>query len=67
MSLKGFHILFITLATLLTLGLGVWCVRAYLAERADLYIGLGGLSFAAAVALVWYGIHFFKKIKRLHL
>ncbi len=67
MSLKAVHILFITLATLLAFGLGVWCMHAYAVQKQDLYVGLGGTAFLAGIGLIAYGISFLRKIKRLHL
>jgi hypothetical protein len=67
MSLKGFHIFFITVATLLAFGFCAWCIHAYMGDKKDMYIGLGGSSFLAGVGLIVYGISFLRKIKRLHL
>ena len=63
MSLKAFHIVFITVSTLLAIGFGVWSVQTYQAQgRAqDLAFGIG--SFVAAVALLVYGRYFLKKLK----
>ena len=67
MSLKGFHIVFITFSTLLALGIGVWCLWV------NLVVGRAGLpagaicSFVAAVALIVYGCWFWRKMKRLRL
>ena len=67
MSLKGFHILFITVCTLLALGLGAWCIRVNLAVGASVYL-LGAIgSFAAAGALMIYGVWFYRKMKRLRI
>ena len=67
MSLKGFHILFITVSTLLALGVGAWCIRANLAAGAPVYL-LGAIgSFIAAVALMIYGVWFYRKMKRLRI
>ncbi len=64
MSLKAIHILFIALSTILTLGFGGWCVSSYLEENKTSYIILGAISFAAAVALVGYGLWFIRKLRR---
>lgn len=66
MSLKGFHIFFITVATLLAFGFGVWCIHAWTQEHKDLYIGMSGSAFIAGVALIVYGVRFLRKIKHLH-
>ena len=67
MSLKGFHIVFIVFSTLLALGTGGWCIWVDLVEGAPLYLAGAIVSFAAAIALVIYGVWFYRKMKRLHL
>jgi hypothetical protein len=67
MSLKGFHILFITASTLLALGVGAWCIWVDLVEGAPIYRTGAICSFAAAVVLMVYGIWFYRKMKRLHI
>ena len=65
MSLKGFHIVFIVFSTLLALGVGGWCIWVDLVEGAPIYIAGAIASFACAVALIIYGIWFYRKMKRL--
>ena len=67
MSIKIVHLIFISVSTLLAFGFGAWCIHTYLREKSDLYIGMGGTSFLAGIALILYGISFRRKIKRLHL
>lgn len=67
MSLKGFHIFFIVASTLLALGVGVWCVRINLAEGAPVYLAGAIGAFIAAIALVIYGVWFYRKMKRLRI
>ena len=67
MSLKGFHIVFITISTLLALGVGAWCVSIDLAHAAPGY-RIGAIcSFVAATTLIVYGIWFYRKMKRLRI
>ena len=66
MNLKAFHVAFITAATLLFAGLGVWCLR----EHADAGDGRGLLvgavaSFIAAAGLLAYGGWFLRKVRGL--
>lgn len=66
MSLKAFHLIFITAATALALGCGVWGFKDYFAADGrvwDLVFGLG--SVAAAVALIVYERYFLKKLKNV--
>lgn len=67
MSLKGFHIVFITFSTLLAFVLGVWCIRVNLAEGAPVYLAGAIGSFAAAIVLIVYGVWFYRKMKRLRI
>jgi hypothetical protein len=67
MSLKGFHIVFIIFSTLLALGVGLWCVWVDLVEGAPIYIAGAIASFVIAVALMVYGIWFYRKMKRLRI
>lgn len=67
MSLKGFHIVFITFSTLLAFGAGVWCLWVNSTEATNAYTVGAIFSFAAAVALIIYGCWFWRKMKRLRL
>jgi len=67
MSLKGFHIVFITFATLLALGSGAWCLWVDSMHGSPSFrIGAIG-SFVAGAALIIYGIWFYRKMKRLRI
>jgi hypothetical protein len=64
MSLKGFHILFITVSTLLALGVGAWCLWVNSIEGTPVFrIG----AFVAAAGLMTYGVWFYRKMKRLRI
>ncbi len=67
MSLKGFHIVFIVFSTLLALACGAWCVWVRLSFDAPAYVVGAIVSFASALALVVYGVWFYKKMKHLRL
>ena len=67
MSLKAFHIVFIIFSTLLALGIGVWCVWVNLVEGTPIYLAGAIASLVAAVALIVYGVWFYRKMKRLRL
>jgi CDP-diglyceride synthetase len=67
MSLKGFHIVFITFSTLLAL-VGAWlCIRVNGLSGGSGYLIGAAICLGAAVALVIYGVWFYKKMKRLRL
>jgi len=67
MSLKGFHIVFIIFSTLLAVGIGAWCVWVDLVEGAPIYLAGAICSFVVAVALVVYGVWFYRKMKWLRI
>jgi hypothetical protein len=64
MSLKAFHLIFITAASALAFGCGVWGMKEYWSGGGgwvDLLAGLG--AFVAGVALLVYERYFLKKTK----
>ncbi len=67
MSLKGFHLIFITVSSLLAMGVGAWCVWVYLTFAASSYLTGAVASFAITLGLVVYGAWFYKKMKRLRI
>ncbi len=67
MSLKAFHIVFVTIAALLCVGFGVWAIRNYQAHGDALSMAAGIGSLAVAVVLVVYGRWFLRKLKWVSL
>ena len=63
MSLKQFHVLFISICVLLCLGFGAWCVRSDYAHGKTAYLVAGCGSFALAVVLAIYEILFLRKLR----
>ena len=64
MSLKTFHLIFITAASALALGFAVWSFKDYWSAdggTVNLLMGIG--SVVTAVALVLYERYFLKKTK----
>jgi hypothetical protein len=57
MSLKWFHVVFIALAMLTSLGFGVWAVL-------NGFVALGITSLAGSAALCVYGNYFLAKARR---
>ena len=64
MSLKTFHIFFISISVLLAFGFGVWSYIAY--SNAGNVINLIGaiLSVVFGVGLIFYGSWFLRKMKK---
>lgn len=65
MSLRAFHIVFITIATLLCVFMALW---AFLfAESRVAAIILGTVGILGAVALPLYGVSFYRKASKILL
>jgi hypothetical protein len=58
---------FIIFSVLLALGTGMWCVWVNLVEGAPVFLAGAIAAFAVAIALIVYGIWFYRKMKRLRL
>lgn len=58
MSLKGFHLVFVTLLTALSFSCAAW---AFDAGRT----GLGALAVAVGILVIVYGIYFLRKLKKM--
>jgi ABC-type uncharacterized transport system permease subunit len=65
MSLKAFHIVFVTASVLLAFGFAAWAFLNYADTRriADLATGVG--SVFSGVGLLVYGRYFLKKLKNI--
>ena len=63
MSLKAFHVVFVSASTALSLGTGLWALRQ--TAGADGMLALGLIGIAGALALPVYGWWFLKKTKHL--
>ena len=63
MSLKDFHVVFITASALLSLGFACWGFVQYQELHSHLYAGTGLLSFVATIGLVMYEIRFIRKMR----
>ena len=58
MSLKAFHLIFVTLLTTLSFGCAAW---AFAAGR----VLFGALAIVAGFLVIIYGIYFLKKLKKI--
>lgn len=65
MSLKAFHLVFVSASVLLMLVLAAWCFGNYRQEGGPSNLLWGSVSLAAAAALVVYGRIFLKKLKHI--
>jgi len=65
MSLKTFHLIFITAATLLAFGFGIWLVLNFKRDGGAWNLVFAVLSFAAGVGLILYERYFLKKTRNV--
>jgi len=65
MSLRVFHIVFITVSVALTLYLTVWGVREFMTTRSALGAWMAVFGVAFGASLIWYGKRVFHKLKEL--
>ena len=65
MSLRIFHIVFISVSVALTLYLAVWGVREFMVARSSLGITMAVVGLAGGATLIWYGKRVFHKLKEL--
>ena len=63
MSLKAFHVFFITVAVLLCVVFGVWCISSDYTHGRVGYTITGWASFGLGILLVVYEILFLNKMK----
>jgi hypothetical protein len=65
MSLKTFHIVFISLSCLLMAGYSAWCFREYIATTDFEFLVFAILSLFVSAGLVLYGNRFLKKLRHV--
>lgn len=65
MSLKAFHVFFVTIATLMAAGFGLWAIQQYSATGSGADLLMTILALAATISLPVYGVWFLKKLKKV--
>jgi len=65
MSLKAFHVIFITASIAVSLFLGIWSFLSYQTTHATSDLVYVICSAIAVVALLWYGKYFLRKLKHI--
>jgi hypothetical protein len=65
MSLRVFHIVFITVCLLLMIYVGVWGISKYMADRSGSALALGLAFIVFGFVLLEYGRRTFRKLKEL--
>ncbi len=66
MSIKGFHLVFVTVSTLLCLFLTAWAF-GFTPEKSGVVTALGIVGVAGALLMPVYGVCFYRKITRIHI
>lgn len=66
MSLKGFHLVFVTLSTLMCMFLAVWSYMLA-PEPSTMATILGVVGVVGTILMPIYGICFYRKISRIHI
>jgi hypothetical protein len=66
MSLRAFHIVFVTVTTLMCVFLAVWAFLLA-GDRSALVMGLGGLGALGAIVMPVYGVYFYRKARNILL
>ena len=66
MSLKSFHIVFVTVSTLLFVFLALWSFL-FSPETSSIIRALGYVGIAGAVMMPVYGVYFYRKAQRIHI
>jgi hypothetical protein len=66
MSLKSFHVVFVTVCTLLFAFLTIWSFLIC-EEQSSLVRSLGYVGIAGLLMMPFYGVYFLRKSKAIHL
>ncbi len=66
MSLKGFHLVFVTVSTLLCAFLALWSF-VLAPEKSGMVTALGIVGVAGVLLMPLYGVYFYRKITRIHI
>ena len=65
MSLKAFHLIFVSASVAVSLFLGVWSFLSFRATGSRVDLVYVATSIIAIVALLWYGRYFLRKLKHI--
>ncbi len=65
MSLKYFHMIFVTVVTLFCLGFAAWCFLSPDAPQTTAYHVAGAAGIVGAVLALVYGVWVWKKLKKV--
>jgi hypothetical protein len=66
MSLKNFHLVFVTVSTLLFTFLALWAF-VLSPEKSSMFTTFGFVGIAGALLMIGYGVFFYRKARRIHI
>lgn len=66
MSLKSFHLVFVTVCTLLFVFLTIWSFKLA-PERSSIIDALGYVGVVGAILMMAYGVLFYRKARKIHI
>ena len=66
MSLKSFHIVFVSVSTLLCVFMALWAF-VLAPESSAIHTALGVVGVAGALLMPVYGVCFYRKAARIHI
>jgi hypothetical protein len=65
MSLKAFHVLFISLSIVMSVGVGVWGIQSYVSDSNAVNFLIGIFFILFGIALLYYERKFIHKFKHV--
>lgn len=65
MSLKAFHVVFISLSILMSLGVGGWGIQSFVTDSNTVGIIVGSFFLVLGIALGYYEMRFIRKFKHV--
>ena len=66
MSLKNFHLVFVSVSTLLFVFMTLWAF-VLSPERSTMITALGWVGIAGACLMLAYGVYFYRKARKIHI
>ncbi|MEM9238057.1 MAG: hypothetical protein AAGB14_14895 [Verrucomicrobiota bacterium] len=66
MSLRGFHIVFVTVATLLFAFLAIWAL-GFASDKTSIIKVLGATGVIGCIGMPIYGVYFYRKARNILL
>jgi len=67
MSLKTFHLFFVTVSTLFGAAFAAWCLRQFRLDQNAAHLVWAAVSVVGSAALVYYGTRFLHKMRGVRL